>query len=106
MRRPRVNAEAPLAADVRDEILIKNLEQEAEPLFQFFLPLKQHGGRTSNHYLPDLLAHQQLPRDESGFNGLAEANVVSNEKIHPRKSKSFSERFELISIETDACPEG
>ncbi len=58
MGRPGVDAKASLAANLRDKVFVEDLEEQAEALLEFLLPLKQHRRWARHHDLADLLAHQ------------------------------------------------
>jgi hypothetical protein len=84
MSAPGIDAESAFAADSFHVILIENLEGQAKAGVEFVLPLEQHGRWTGDDDLARLLAQQQLPRDQSCFNGFPQTHVIGDEKIHPR----------------------
>jgi hypothetical protein len=51
----------------------------------------------------ELWAQQKLARDQPGFHGLAETNVVRDQKIDARKQR-LAKRQELVGVEPDAGP--
>ena len=78
---------------------------EAEALLEFFLPLEQHRRRAGHYDFANLLAHQQLPRNQASLDGLSQADVIGNEEIHARQSQRLPQWFELIGVEPDARAE-
>ena len=106
MSGPGVDAEASLAPNAGDEIFVENLEWQAEALLEFFLPLEQHRRRASDYDFADLLAHQQLSRNQASLDGLSQADVIGDEEIHAWQAQGFPQRFELIGVEPDAGAKG
>ena len=104
--RPRVDAVAALLPDALDVIAVEDLEDQAEALFQFVLPLQEHGGRTGDDDFLHATPEQQLAGDQSGFDGLAEAHVVRDEEIHARQQKRLAQRLELVGVDADAGAKG
>ena len=88
---PRVDAEAALAADILDVILVQNFEPQAEAGIEFLAPLEQHGRRAGHDDFADLLAEQKLAGDESGLDGLAQADIVGDEQVHARQAQRFAQ---------------
>ena len=60
VRAPRIDAEAPLAAHLREVGAVQDDEQETEALLHLPLPLLQHGGGSGDDDGARLLAEQQL----------------------------------------------
>ena len=105
VRAPRIDAEAPLPAHLRQVGAIKNHEQEAEAILHLRFPLLQHGCGGGHHHGARLLAQQQFAGDEAGLDGLAEAGVVGDEQVDPREAKRLAQRLHLVGIDLDAGPE-
>ncbi|MEP7006547.1 MAG: hypothetical protein ABI810_11220 [Sphingomonas bacterium] len=99
---PGVHSEPALAPQVRNPLPVDDVEREAELGFEFVLPLDGHRrwGRDDDEIDP--LSQQQFSRDEAGLDGLAQAHVVSDKKVHARKAERLSKWQQLISIQTDA----
>ena len=91
MRAPRIDAETPFATDPLHVVLVENLEDKPETGFQFVLPLQEHRRRAGNDDFADLLPQQQLAGDQSGFDRLAEADVVGDEEIDARQEQRLSQ---------------
>ena len=105
VRAPRVDAEAPVPAHLRQVGTVQDHEQETETLLHLPLPLLQHGGGGGDDHGAYLLAQQQLAGDEAGLDGLAEAGVVGDEQVHPREAKRLAQRLHLVGVDLDAGPE-
>ena len=84
---PGVDPEARLLADPREPGPVEDHEEEAETLLHLGLPLLENGRRRGDHDRSRLLAKQQLPGDEAGFDGLAEAGGVGDEEVHARLTR-------------------
>ena len=104
VRAPRVDAEAPVAADLSQVGTVQDHEQETEALLHLPLPLFQHGRGGGDDHGTCFLAQQQLAGDEAGLDGLAEAGVVGDEQVHPREAKRLAQRLHLVGIDLDAGP--
>src|SRR5690606_23109182 len=99
MGAPRVDAEAPLAADPLHVLLVEDFEREAEAALEFLFPLEQHRRGAGNDNLADLLPQQELPSNKTGFDRLAEADVVGDEQVDPWQQERLAERLQLVGIE-------
>ena len=102
---PRVDAEAPVPAHLRQVGAVQDHEQEAEALLHLPLPLLQHGCGGGDDHGARLLAQQQLAGDEAGLDGLAEAGVVGDEQVHAGEAKRLAQRLHLVGVDLDAGPE-
>ncbi len=71
--RPRIDAVAPLLADPCDVLLVEDLEDQPEAVFQLVLPLVEHRRRAGHDDVLDLLAEQQFAGDQPGLDRLAQA---------------------------------
>ena len=89
MGRPRIDAVAPLLPDAGDVLLVEDLEDHAEPVLQLFVPLEQHRWRTGHHDVLGLPAKQEFSGDQSGLDCLAEADIISDEEVHPGQAQSL-----------------
>ncbi len=101
VRGPRVDPEASLAAACVDVRLVHDHEAETEPLRKLVSPLEQDGRRARDDDSVDALAKEKLLEDEPRFDRLAQADVVRDEQVDPRKGQGLSERFELIVLRDD-----
>ena len=102
MGAPGVDPETPLLADSREIGPIQDHEEEAEALLHLRLPLLENRRGRSDHDSFRLLAKQQLPGDEAGFDGLAEAGVVGDEEVHARHVERLAQRLHLVGVYLDA----
>jgi hypothetical protein len=103
---PWIGGVTALAARAGHEIAVVDDEGQAEAIFQLVLPLLEHRGGAGYDDAPHLLAHQQFAQDKTGLDGLAEADVVSDEQVDPRQRQRLAQRFELIEGHVDAGAEG
>jgi len=103
--RPGIDAVPALAADPLHVVAVENLEGEAEAIFQLVTPLEKHRGRSGRDDFLNATAQQEFGRDETGLDGLAEADIVRDEEVHARQPRRLVERFQLIRIDADAGSE-
>ena len=101
---PRVDAEAPLLADLGEPGAVEDHEEEAEAFLHLGLPLLQDGRGRGDHDRPRLLAKEELARDEARFDGLAEARVVGDEEVDPGHPERLPQRLHLVGVDPDAGP--
>src|SRR6516164_1717786 len=102
MGAPWVDPKSTLAPDTLYVVLVQDLENESEALFQFIFPLKEHGRRCGNDDFTSFLAKQEFTCDQSGLDGFSEAHVVGDKEVHAREQKCLLQRLELISVQSDA----
>ena len=69
---------------------------DMEFLLQFALPLFGQLRRAQDSDSVDLAALQQLAGDEAGLDGLADADIVSDEQTHGIEPKGHEQRCQLI----------
>ena len=105
VRAPRVDAEAPLPAHLRQVGAVQDHEQEAEALLHLRFPLLQHGCGGGHHHGARLLAQQQLAGDEPGLDGFSKAGVVGDEQVHAGEAKRLAQRLHLVGVDLDAGAE-
>ena len=106
MRGPGVGAVAAFPADADNVVLVQHLEHQAETLFQFVLPLREHRWRAGDDDVADLLAQQQFAGDEGRLDGLAETDIIGDEHVDARQQQGLAERLDLVGIDLDASPIG
>ena len=102
---PGIDREAALAAHCPDKGTVDNREAQPEPRLKLIRPLPEHRGRRGNDDKVDPTPQQQFAQDEAGFDCFAEADIIGDQQIDPRKYERFAQRFELIRVEADARPE-
>ena len=85
VRGPRIGPEATVATDLRQVLAVQNLEEEAEPLLHFALPLLQHRWRRGDDDGADLPPGEQFAEDQAGLDGLAESGVIRDEEVDARE---------------------
>ena len=105
MRPPRIDAEAAFTSHAVQVRAVEDLEDQAEALFEFTLPLFEYRRRRRDDDRLGLLAEQQFACDEPGFDRLAETGVIGDEQIHARQSRHLPERLHLIGVDLDAGAE-
>ena len=104
VRHPRIDAEAALPAHARQVGAVEDLEDEAEAVLQLPLPLLQDRRRRSDDDGLRLAPQQQLARDETRLDGLAEPGVVGDEQVDPRQPQRLTERLHLVRVDADPGP--
>ena len=105
MGRPGIDPVATLLAYPGDVLLVEDLEDHPEPVFQLIVPLVEHRWGARYDDVLDLFAEQQFPGNQAGFDRLAETHVVGDEEVHAGQAQRFLERLELVSVDADAGPE-
>ena len=105
VRAPGVHPEAALTANPRQVGAVENLEDESKALFQLSLPLFENRRRRGHHNGLGLLAQEQLARDESGLDRLAQPCIISDKKIDARQPESLAEGLHLVGVDLDPGPE-
>ena len=101
---PRIGREAARPPGVQQVLAVDDGEVEAEFLRQFVLPLQQHRGRRRDDDHLDATAQEQLSNDETGFDRLAEADVVGDQQIDARQLQRLGQRKKLVGVQPDARP--
>src|SRR5689334_19787156 len=104
MGRPRVHPKPTLPPYTRDVVLVEYLECQPEPCLKLLFPLEQHGRWATDHDLFNLLAQQELARNQPGFDRLAQSDIIRDEKIDAWQPQSLSQRLKLICVEADSGP--
>jgi len=102
---PRVDAKAAFAPHARQVATIEDFKQETKTRFKLGLPLLQHRGRHRDHDGLDLLAQQQLARDQARLDGLAEPGVVGDEEVDAWQAERLAQGLHLVGVEFDAGAE-
>jgi hypothetical protein len=60
------------------------------PALILVLPLHDHRRRCRDHDQIDAPAQEKLARDQDGLDGLAEADIVGDQKIDPRQPQRLA----------------
>lgn len=105
MRCPRIGVDATRASQLFDVVGVHHAEVEAELLQHLEAPLllkrcgahDQDGART--------ISKQQLLNDQTGFDGLAETDIVGDEQVDARHVDGAHQRVELEVLNADATTE-
>ena len=105
VRRPWIDGEALLLADALDVFAVEDFEGESETAVEFGFPLIEHRRWAGNDDVLDSLAKEEFGRDQAGFDGFSQTDIVCDEQIYPGKAERLVERLKLIGIELDACAE-
>src|SRR5579885_1420506 len=79
---PWVDREATKPTQLADTLAIDDVERQTKLALELVLPLDRHSRRGGNDHEINTPPQQQLTRDKAGFYGFAEANVISDQKIH------------------------
>ena len=106
MRPERVDGHAPLAPKPPDVIGVDHLEAQPELLAHLGLPFAAQAGRADDQDLLHLVAQHQLLGDQTGLDGLAQADVVGDEHRHPGHGEGLDQGQELVVLDVDPGPEG
>ena len=100
-------AEKPRVRRVSKQVLpVDDREVETEFLRELVLPLQQHRSRRSDHDHVDAAPQQQFPHDQTGFDRLAEADIIGDQEVDARQFERLGERQKLVGIEPDAGAKG
>ncbi|MFI5460732.1 MAG: hypothetical protein ACHRXM_35415 [Isosphaerales bacterium] len=102
---PWIDTVAPLLPDPGDVVLVEDLEDHSEAVFQLILPLQEHGRWAGHDDVLNLLAEQEFAGDQTGLDRLPEANIIGNEQVHPGQAQGFLQRLQLVGVDPDAGPE-
>jgi hypothetical protein len=99
----RVGAELRLSSNLLKFGSINYLESQAEPVSHLGSPLlkKRARWRDDQHPLHQPSGHQ-LGHDESGLNGLTQADAIRQEQSHPAHGQCSDDRNELIGLNLEA----
>ena len=100
--RPRIGSGFERPAGFGHTFAVKDPELEAELGGEFGLPLLEDRCRADDKYPVGPAAGIQFPEDQAGFNGFAEADVVSDEQPRTREFERSNGGHELIRLEADA----
>jgi hypothetical protein len=101
---PRVDAVASFLTYSLNVGPVEYLKSEPESTLKLILPLEKHRRRTSNYDFPYPATEQQFAGYKPSLDGLAEADVIGDEKIDAGEQKCFPERFQLIGVDLNARP--
>src|SRR5260370_9920951 len=74
----------PLAAQVFQKRAIDDAKFQAELVAHLVAPLHLQRGRTDNQYLARTMTYNKLLADKARLNGLAQADIISNQQCGPR----------------------
>ena len=105
-RAPGVRVHAEPAAQALGLVAVHHLESERELLPELLLPLSAERGRGEDEDPPDAAPEEKLGEDEPRLHRLPEADVVGDEKAHPRHAERLEERDELVALDAHAAVEG
>src|SRR5205823_6246141 len=98
--------EPSLRSNLLHVLLVENLKRQTKTGFEFVLPLVQHRRRAADNDLAGLLPQEKLARDQAGFDGFDETDVVRDEQIDARQPQGFPQWFQLVGVKTDARSKG
>ena len=90
------DAEGKIAFETLDRARENELRLDVELLRELALPLLGQMRRAEHRDSTDLAAIEQLPRDETRFDGLPDADVVRDEHAHRIELERHHQRHELI----------
>jgi len=102
---PRIDAEASQPTQLHEALPIDDREGQPELGLELVLPLQRHRWRRRNDREVDTAPQQQLAQDQSGFDRLAEADIVGDQQVDARQPERLAQRQQLIGFEPDAGAE-
>ena len=70
---------------------------QVEACLQLGLPLLNQVRRAQHGQAGDLTSVHQLPRNQPGFDGLADANVIGNEQPNGGQAQGHQQGYELVA---------
>ena len=79
--RPGIDPEPAFLADTLDVSAVQDFKGQAEPGFQFVLPLQQHLGRAAHHDFPHPPSQQQFGGNQPRLDRLAQTDIVGDEEV-------------------------
>jgi hypothetical protein len=95
--------QATLTAEPPQRLGVDDAEVEAEFVAHLILPLNLERSRADDQHAPDAMANDQLLDHQPSLDGLAEADVVCDEEVHPRHLDRAHERVELVGLDRNAA---
>jgi len=101
----RVGGGAEVAADVGAAFGVDDGEVEAELVGHLVAPLHGEAGGADDKDPLGAVAQQEFLRDQAGFDGLAQADVVCEQQVDAGCLDRSVDRFELVVLDRDAGPE-
>ena len=82
--------------------VVEDCEIERESFMELIAPLIEEPGRSDDEHPPCPTASHQLEKDEPGFDGLPEADVIGDEEARARFREEAEHRRELVGLQRDA----
>lgn len=98
-------AEPMRTAHLNHQVAVDDDKVETELVAHLVLPLQRQARRAHDHRGPSAVSQQQLLDNETGFDRLAEADVVSQQEVRARSTERPSKRFELVGLDVHTRPE-
>ena len=102
---PRIDMDAPLPPQVPHQFAIHDAEVEAELVPHLVPPLDLQRRRADDQDSAGPVADDEFQIDHPGFDGLAQAHVVSNQQVDPRHLDRPHHRVKLVVFDVDARAE-
>ena len=103
---PRVDVDAPAAAQHPHQRRVHDAEVEAELVPHLLPPLDLERGRADDQNLPGPVPDDEFQRHHARLDGLAEAHVVGDQQVDPRHLDRPHHRVELVVLDVDAARNG
>ena len=102
---PRVDVDAPAAAQLLISSTVHDAEVEAELVPHLLLPLDLERGRADDQDLPGAVPDDEFEGDHPGLDGLAEAHVVGDQQVDPWHLDRPHHGVKLVVLDVDAGAE-
>ena len=83
---------------------VENAKLDTESFTHLDLPFLDQASWTDDECVADAVAEDELLKDEPGFDGLAEPDIVSDQQQRPGHIERSDEGFELVGLQVDARP--
>src|SRR4051812_222238 len=102
---PRVDVNPATTTEVREQGAVYDPELKAELVPHLLLPLNLNRGRANNQNASGAVTQDQLLRNKTCLNRLAQADIVGDEQIHPRHRQCANDWIQLVVIDVNAASE-
>src|SRR5260370_3822104 len=96
----------PLAAQVFQKRAIDDAKFQAELVAHLVAPLHLQRGRADNQYLARTMTYDKLLEDQACLNGLAQADIISDQEVCARHLDGPHDRVKLVIFHLNATAEG
>src|SRR5262245_30842961 len=102
---PRVDVNPAATAEVGEQGAVNNAELKTELVPHLLLPLNLNRGRAYDQNASCAVTQDQLLRNKTCLDRLAQADVVGDEQIDPRHRQRAHDWIELVVVDVYAASE-